>query len=222
MKKWISIVAAIGVLGSMNLSAEERVVAVPVSDFGTIPADVTISDVNYTLAEGFLYVRARAPHNFSAGDTAYAEDVNENFEALEDGLSGIEWATINKNAVIVSTSGTTIGTVTINAPMDGYVVLRVDGRMSIYDNGHEIGTNITMTEPNENVITFKLENETSYYPLTNILNGWTSFSLSKVYAVNKGSNTLHFSAKRINRPFSSYYTLNMQATMVATFYANRY
>jgi len=217
MKKYLLIMVAMGLLGSINLSAQERV-----SGLTTIPVDVTIPDVDLTLADGILDVRTRAPHNFSAGDTAYAEDVNENFEALEDGLSGIEWASISKSAVIVSTSGTDIGTLTLNAPKDGYVVLRIDGRLNIYSDGQEPGATITMTEPNENVITFKLEDETSYYPLTNILNGWTSFSLSKVYSVTKGANTLHFSAKRINRAYSEYYTLNMKATMVATFYANRY
>jgi len=217
MKKYLLIMVTMGLLGSINLSAQERV-----SGLTTIPVDVTIPDVDLTLADGILDVRTRAPHNFSAGDTAYAEDVNENFEALEDGLSGIEWASISKSAVIVSTSGTDIGTLTLNAPKDGYVVLRIDGRLNIYSDGQEPGATITMTEPNENVITFKLEDETSYYPLTNILNGWTSFSLSKVYSVTKGANTLHFSAKRINRAYSEYYTLNMKATMVATFYANRY
>jgi hypothetical protein len=221
MKKWISIVAAMGLLGSMNLSAEERVI-LGIPDTTIADSVVTIPDVDLTLADGILDVRARAPHNFSAGDTAYAEDVNENFEALEDGLSGIEWANISKNTATISTSGTTIGTVTINAPMNGYVVLRVDGRMSIYDDGQEPGANVTMSAPSDYKMTFKLEDETNYYPLTNMLNGWTPFSLSKVYAVNKGSTTLHFSAKRINAAYSSYYTLNMQATMVATFYANRY
>lgn len=220
MKKYLLIMAVMGLLGSINLSAQERVIGTISGP--TIPVGVTIPDVDLTISDGILDVRTRAPHNFNAGDTAYAEDVNENFEALEDGLSGIEWASISKSAVIVSTSGTNIGTVTINAPKDGYVVLRVDGRLNIYSDGQEPGATITMTEPNENVITFKLEDETSYYPLTNILNGWTSFSLSKVYAVTKGANTLHFSAKRINRAYSEYYTLNMKATMVATFYANRY
>jgi len=216
MKKSLHVMLVMGLLGVMNLGAEERTLTL-VTD--PLVADLSLIDLSTV---DLLTSRKRVPHDFHTGDVAYAADVNENFEALENALPGVEWTTISKSAASISTSGTDIGTVVINAPEDGFVVLQVNGRLNIYSDGQEPGASVTMSEPDVSIMSFKLEGETTYRPLTNLLNGWSSFSLSKVYAVSKGTNSLHFSAKRISGAYSEYYTLNMDATMLATYYPNRY
>jgi len=155
-------------------------------------------------------VNVNVPYEFTPGTTISASQMNNNFKAVGNQMPGVDWATIKKTKIDV-TSTVTLNTVTISAPTAGYVVVRFDGQ-AIADTGDRLvlaASDDNSWHPDDGTVAFLGDGHPH------------SFSHTRVYAVSAGSKTFYAVAQNYvdtagNGKASIY------GTLTATFYPNNY
>lgn len=86
------------------------------------------------------------PHTFTAGETAKASEVNENFNTLLNNIVGIDYVAggylsstvLNSLGIRNQDPNTLLRTLTIEAPMDGYAVVTVAGKGCVHTDNEFI------------------------------------------------------------------------------------
>jgi len=150
------------------------------------------------------------PNTFTAGSTAKASEVNENFTALKNGLGGIEWANISSGGVNFH-DVTVIATVTLDVPTDGYIVVHFDGRAK-----PSVGDRLVLAASDDGDWHIN-DGTVSIYG-----DGHThSFSHTRVYQVSAGSHDFD-AVGQIWVNYGGDDIASVYGTLTATFYPNRY
>lgn len=162
-----------------------------------------------SMASG-LTAEVSIPNTFTAGDTASAAQVNENFTALKNAMGGIEWENISQTNVNFH-DVTTIATVTLVAPTDGYVVVHFDGQ-AIPASGDRLVLAASDDESwhvNDGAISIFGDGHSH------------SFSHTRIYPVSAGSHDFH-AVGQVYVDTAGNDIASVYATLTATFYPNRY
>jgi hypothetical protein len=166
------------------------------------------------------------PYTFSDGTPAKASEVNADFTALKEALPGVGYANIAANNVTIGPTTTiTVGSLTINAPRDGYIVLTFTGNLQGY---------LASVAPKYfGMIGFGssssgssglLSNSYQYgVPYTDANNGVTAlipaFSYTQVYTVWKGNTTFTavlYNGRDVN------VTVSVRGSLIAQFFPTKY
>jgi hypothetical protein len=146
------------------------------------------------------YAAVTIPYTFTSGTTISSSEVNANFQALKEGMPGIQFLNIGSVSNI-STTITNCGSIVITAPIDGYVLVQVSGyavtfgQNTVVDVG--IGGSTTAFD---------------YYTVAGVLDGSDtlrrefSLNVTGVYSVAAGAKTIYllaqkpsvFSAQQVN------------------------
>jgi hypothetical protein len=126
--------------------------------------------------------------------------------------SGVNWANIKKTNINVRGSAVDLAVVTINAPADGYAVVRFDGD-AIADTGDRLVLAASNASkqwlPNEGNVSFEGDNHC--HP----------FSHSRVYGVSAGSNTFYAIAQNyVNENGNG--KASIYGILTVTFFKNKY
>ena len=79
------------------------------------------------------------PYTFTAGTTAKASEVNANFNALVKALPGLKTTTFSFSTTTISSNWTSMKSLSITAPSNGYCLVRVFGVCQIGANGCWVG-----------------------------------------------------------------------------------
>ncbi len=171
-----------------------------------------------------LSAEVSVPNTFTAGESASAAEVNENFTALKDGvnanmqkLSGVSTISLDKSSVLTGSYTDQIS-ITITAPSDGYVFVTANGVISTktsvavsdYFTSTNVGvTNASATSPeNENKIRF-------YYRGKDYHSYSMPYSVQGVFPVSSGENTFYLVAKGSQLDTKLFYN-----RLTATFHAS--
>jgi hypothetical protein len=131
-------------------------------------------------------------------------------------MPGVNWSGIaltNINVRYGTKSGTTLTTVTINAPTSGWVVVRFDG--SAYaDTGDDLvlaASDTATWNTNDSSVSFYSDNKNYPHP----------FSHTRVYTVSSGSKTFYAVAQNWVK-LGGDGKADIYGTLTATFYPNQY
>jgi hypothetical protein len=151
------------------------------------------------------------PNTFVTGTTAKASEVNANFDKLAKALPGANWYWFQGTTPTIGTSVTSLGSLTINAPSSGWILLTFSGSVSWTAAGSEIwfaasGNNTQLQGPCARVPS------TGTATLAN-------FSTQLLYAINAGSNTFYANGRVLS---GSSTQVTLQASLTAVFFPTGY
>jgi len=90
----------------------------------------------------FSYAAVTIPNNFTANTTAKASEVNANFQALATAMPAVKRS---NTSIALSTSTTTAGSISINAPCSGYVIIYVTGSYCATNTGSNYVLNLKLS-----------------------------------------------------------------------------
>lgn len=177
----------------------------PIADHPLYPGGPTFPLVSLPV------VNVSVPNEFTSGTTISSSAMNNNFKAVANQMPGVDWKTIEKTNIDV-TSTVTVATVSISAPCSGYVVVRFDGR-AIADTGDRLLLAASDTETYnfsvDKCVVF--EGDGNNHP----------FSHTRVYEVTQGAHSFYAGAKNsVNIAGDG--KASIYGTLTATFYPNKY
>lgn len=155
-------------------------------------------------------VNVSVPNQFTSGTTISSSAMNNNFKAVGNQMPGIDWKTIKKTNIDV-TSTVTVETVSISAPCPGYVVVRFDGQAWA-----DIGDRLVLAA-SDDANWHADDGNVSFYGDDNP----HSFSHTRVYSVTAGIKTFYAVAQNVVNTAGDG-KASIYGMLTATFYPNKY
>lgn len=125
---------------------------------------------------------------------------------------GLDWANISITNVDVRTSAVDVGTVTLNAPAAGYVVVTFNG-YAYADTGDKILLAVSATSKMWSI-------NDGHVPITGP--GATPFSHTRVYTVSAAGNYTYYGVAQNYVDTAGSGRTSVYATLTAVYYPNRY
>ena len=197
--------------------------AVPVQDLVIdIDPGITFDPGDLVLDPGVsLTPTVVVPNSFSAGDVARANDVNQNFAALEsavnDSASGIDWVSVPYDSALVDsgivlTDKKELATITLNVPSKGFISLQFMGTVMCTDGYYRQYFSKIPVSEESGMILLTVADHTC--------NGVRNASVkNKVYEVEKGINTFYLIGQNSNGNDKK---VKIKGNVIATFHSRRY
>ena len=169
------------------------------------PADLQIDpSVFEHLPFAYVIPTLTIPHEFSAGATAKASEVNANFDKVKESVDGnsenIENLTMRMSGIksiepatlTLSTTVQNLDSITINAPADGQVHILSTGLITAYNNPNKTTMVFTWITDESDGTLNDLTAPLQLYMGTNESGfKYQRYTMQRVYTVSKGENTFY-------------------------------
>ncbi|MBI5180311.1 MAG: hypothetical protein HZA05_02780 [Nitrospirae bacterium] len=143
------------------------------------------------------YAAVTVPNSFSTGTTISSSQVNANFTALGNAMPAVKTASFTNNPAFTSTTATSVGSITVTPPVDGYIILTGDAEVginqSVADNNYVYVYLATTSTGTTNAAFFRGPSTTGpALPFH-----WTNLSITGSFPVTGGiATTFYITAAR--------------------------
>lgn len=174
-----------------------------------------------------LTAEVNVPNTFTAGESASAAQVNENFTTLKDGvnantarLSGIKH--IEPAKLTLTGDPQSLESITVNVPTDGYIHLTATGNIHINNKTNATAAliYIWITDEADGGTSGLLMDSQLYLQPSHTGLSYHKYMLQRVFPVSQGENTFYVRSLKVGTSLNASTVDLIENRLTATFHAS--